>query len=175
MRCSAVSARAQGSGYDDNFGLRADSPAIDAGNGYYATLTDYYGVSRHDDPATTDSGIGYDRFVETSPGASVIPTGATALTGNYNPTYTLPFAFSFYGKSYTSVIVSNTGYLQFDANTGGPQQHADAQRIHEPRAHRALLGQYQQQHRSLFLRAPPPSRSSGRARSIRAAPRPPSP
>ncbi len=77
-----------------------------------------WGQPRHDDPATANTGIGYPIYVQSSPGASTLP--ATSTMTALNPgttggvvTYTLPFAFSFYGTAYTKVIVSSQGYLQF--------------------------------------------------------------
>ncbi|MCW5626409.1 MAG: right-handed parallel beta-helix repeat-containing protein, partial [Burkholderiales bacterium] len=105
-----------GNGYDDNFSLDADSDAIDAGNAYEAALTDIEGRVRHDDPATGNTGAGWDLFVESLPGGSSYAETGTALnlrSSNSATTVNLPFAFSFYGNSYTSVQVSVNGFLHF--------------------------------------------------------------
>jgi Ca2+-binding RTX toxin-like protein len=106
---------AVGAGADDDFELKAGSSAIDAANAYVAPFTDLLGQPRHDDPATANTGIGYPQYVQTN-GAASAPSGGTALSVGSSggvTTYTLPFAFSLYGVSYTSVIVSSQGYLQF--------------------------------------------------------------
>ena len=72
-----------GDGYDDNFSLDAGSAAIDSANAYEAAkpvanyphdaaLLDIEGRARHDDPATVNTGTGWDLFVESTPGAAAI-------------------------------------------------------------------------------------------------------
>ena len=49
-------------------------------------------------------------------GSTFNPTGGTSLGFQQNNNallYTLPFAFSFYGTSYTQVYISTDGFLQF--------------------------------------------------------------
>ncbi|MCC7081093.1 MAG: right-handed parallel beta-helix repeat-containing protein [Burkholderiales bacterium] len=107
---------ATGDGYDDNFSLDADSPAIDAGSAYEAALLDIEGRERRDDPSTANTGIGWDRFVESVPGgSSFAATGTTVGISGSNgvATVALPFDFAFYGTVYTSVQVSANGYLHF--------------------------------------------------------------
>jgi hypothetical protein len=59
----------EGNGRDDNFGLRAGSPAIDAANAYYGSFSDGAGRLRTDDPGATNSGIGWG-FTVTDTGSS---------------------------------------------------------------------------------------------------------
>ena len=109
-----------GAGYDDDFELQKGSPAINAGNGYAAPATDLLGQAPHDDPATANGPVLYVQ----SNSAAVAPGGGTLLSVPADggvATYTLPFSFSFFGVSYSSVIVSSQGYLQFAGpdDTGG--------------------------------------------------------
>ncbi|MCB2027589.1 MAG: right-handed parallel beta-helix repeat-containing protein, partial [Rhodoferax sp.] len=55
-----------GNGFDDNFGLRANSAAIDAGNMYFAPPTDIDGLARRDDPSTANTGDGLPLYVATA-------------------------------------------------------------------------------------------------------------
>jgi hypothetical protein len=115
---------AVGAGADDDFELQAASPAIDAANAYVAPFTDLLGQPRHDDPATTNTGIGYPLYVQTSGGASSVPPGTTSLnlqSDGATTNYTLPFNFTFYGTTYTQVTVASQGYLQF----AGPNYYGD--------------------------------------------------
>ena len=102
---------AEGNGFDDNLALRKGSPAIDFANGYVGPLTDAEGLSRQDDPATPNRGIGYERFVETDTGASSFAAVGQGR-GNYGATITLPFTFQFYGRSVTQVRADPAGYLE---------------------------------------------------------------
>jgi hypothetical protein len=107
-----------GAGADDDFELKSGSPAIDAANAYIAPFADLLGQPRQDDPATVNAGVGYPLYVQGNGGASSLPatSGMTSLnlrSAGGVTTYTLPFSFSFYGKTYTSVLVSSQGYLQF--------------------------------------------------------------
>src|SRR5271165_1845329 len=106
-----------GNGFDDNFGLAAGSPAINAGDQLIATLTDINGNPRHTDPGTPDTGVGDPIYVPAvQTGSTFNATGGTALSYNQSQggtAYVLPFAFSFYGVSYTQVYISPDGFLQF--------------------------------------------------------------
>ena len=107
---------AQGDGKDDNFGLRAYSPAIDAANAYKAPMRDIEGRERHDDPSSSNSGDGWPLYVPTNTGANSFVAGGVAkpyqtTQGFFNQT--LGFSFEFYGATYTQVAVSTEGYLQF--------------------------------------------------------------
>ncbi|MBI1397472.1 MAG: tandem-95 repeat protein, partial [Betaproteobacteria bacterium] len=111
-----------GNGFDDNFGLRANSPAIDAANMYVAPATDIQGLARRDDPSTVNTGTGLPLYVATPQATSGFAVSASDTKLNYRTgdsarQYTLPFAFTFYGKSYTSVYIDTNGFLQFN---GGP-------------------------------------------------------
>ncbi len=101
---------AEGDGFDDNLALRKGSSAIDFANGYVGPFTDAEGLSRQDDPATPDRGIGFERFVETDTGSSSFATVGQAR--GYQANVTLPFAFRFYGKDYTQVRADFAGYLE---------------------------------------------------------------
>jgi hypothetical protein len=110
-------------GPDDNFVLGAHSPAIDAGNAWAAPPTDLLGNPRVDDPGTTNTGSPDYTEVKLS-GNGFGSTGVAQgwhSSGN-SWTLTLPFAFSFYGVSYTSVQVSSEGFLQF----AGPDSAGDS-------------------------------------------------
>jgi hypothetical protein len=105
-----------GNGFDDNFGLDAFSPAIDAANAFVAPRTDIEGRARHDDPATANTGYGLDLMVASDTGASSFTSTGAAQnlrSGNNAAQITLGFNFSFYGKTYSSVWVNTNGYLHF--------------------------------------------------------------
>ncbi|MCC7082436.1 MAG: tandem-95 repeat protein, partial [Burkholderiales bacterium] len=107
---------ATGNGFDDNFGLDALSPAIDAASAYIAPRTDIEGRNRHDDPTTTNTGTGLDLFVAQDTGASSYSAIGTAQewhSTNGVWQLALGFNFSFYGKVYNKVWVSSNGYLHF--------------------------------------------------------------
>ena len=101
-------------GADDDFYLSAGSPAIDRGYSYTVAATDLEGFARVDDPGTANNG---------SPDLSAVPraTSAFAQSGtlllranNAYAFYDLPFAFPLLGSSYTRVMVSTEGYIQFE-------------------------------------------------------------
>jgi parallel beta-helix repeat protein len=95
---------AEGSGADDNFGLRKNSPAIDAANAYVASRHDIVGNQRHDDPSTLNTGTGWALYVEQdTAGNQFAETGAAQnwYAANSYWELTLPFAFPFYGTGYT--------------------------------------------------------------------------
>ncbi|HZL34814.1 MAG TPA: dockerin type I repeat-containing protein, partial [Tepidisphaeraceae bacterium] len=109
-------------GKDDNFYVNERSPAIDSGNSWYAPPTDIEGFARADDAGTANTGSPDYRE---SPAAGTFAASGVAqnwrsFQNSWN--YTLPFAFPFYGNSYTKVIVSSSGFLQFAGNgwTGDP-------------------------------------------------------
>jgi parallel beta-helix repeat protein len=106
-----------GNGFDDNFGLRANSPAIDAANMYVATRTDIQGLQRSDDPSTANTGDGLPLYVATPQAASSFNPLA-GVRQNYRTTdsyinVALPFGFQFYGQTYNSVYADVNGFLQF--------------------------------------------------------------
>jgi len=89
---------AEGSGRDDNFNLKAGSPAIDAANAYAAPLLDILGRPRKDDPSIDNTGIGWDLFVETETGDNLFDEVGEAKgwrSGRDRWTYDIPFTFSF--------------------------------------------------------------------------------
>ena len=112
-------------GADDNFSLRRGSIAIDAGEAYRAPATDSLGRPRANDLGTADAGIGWARYAETQSATSVfnVPVGGTLpgvaqnfrTSGSYLE-YALPFAFSIYGQSFTKMLISSEGYVQFAGN-----------------------------------------------------------
>jgi hypothetical protein len=113
---------ALGGGADDNFTPGKLSPALDAANGFLLSPFDLFGQGRHDDPAVGNTGIGipaYDESDGTS--SSYAPTG-TFYTGSYYRatdlfTYTLPFAFNFYGTNYSNIVISPAGFISFNTTT----------------------------------------------------------
>ena len=119
---AAVGGGFRDGGPDDNFYRRKFSPATDRGDSWNTTPTDLEGFARVDDPGTPNSGRN-DYF------HSVLGSSLFTATGTAQPTwrsnsnsfsYTLPFAFNFYGTSYTTVYVSTEGFLQFgDNNSSG--------------------------------------------------------
>jgi VCBS repeat-containing protein len=114
----------EGSGEDDNFGLRPNrpdlsspSPAIDAANAYVASFEDILGRPRHDDLGTVNTGAGWDFFDEADTESNQFAEGGVAQSWRSTGAswlYTLPFTFSFYGKDYTQVYVSSDGFLHFE-------------------------------------------------------------
>ncbi|MEL6266185.1 MAG: Ig-like domain-containing protein, partial [Pseudomonadota bacterium] len=106
---------AVGGGRDDNFNLRANSPAIDRGNAFEAPFEDLLGNPRSDDPSTPNGGEGFELWVETASGGSVLP-GGVGQGQNFTLntiTRTLPFTFTFYGEDYTEVRISTEGFVTF--------------------------------------------------------------
>uniref|UniRef100_UPI000A9B5DF0 Ig-like domain-containing protein n=1 Tax=Methylomonas koyamae TaxID=702114 RepID=UPI000A9B5DF0 len=109
-----------GNGFDDNFGLRANSAAIDAANMYTATATDIDGLARRDDPSVANSGDGLPLYVATAQAGSSFANVGTKLNlrqSDYATTYTIPFAFPFYGKTYTTAYINSNGFIQFGSST----------------------------------------------------------
>ena len=111
----------EGNGDDDNFGLRAGSPAIDFADGFLALVSDAQGRPRHDDPSTPNTGIGPDNLVEVDQGASLF--AATGTPQNFRVTggsrsLNLPFEFPFHGSTYASVQLGPQGLLYFEGNEG---------------------------------------------------------
>jgi|GEM_PF-2345586 len=70
--------------------------------------------------ATPGCGLNSDYTVSTAVGATIVP-GATYVAGSTCNTCTvllaLPFAYDFYGNTYTQVRASNKGNLQFVSNS----------------------------------------------------------
>ncbi|MBT9456787.1 MAG: right-handed parallel beta-helix repeat-containing protein, partial [Burkholderiaceae bacterium] len=105
-----------GGGSDDNFGLRAGSAAIDAGSMWTGTGLDIEGRPRRDDPSTANTGEGLPLYVGSAMGGSSFANVGTKLPLRHTDSsalVNLPFEFTFYGKTYTSVRVDVNGFLQF--------------------------------------------------------------
>ncbi len=101
-------------GSDDNFQLSGGSAAIDRADTWSAPETDIKGSLRFDDPGITN--LGSLDYGETNSGTSLFAAVGTAKNWQSNSTYfslTLPFAFSLYGSTYSSVSVSTEGFLHF--------------------------------------------------------------
>ena len=109
-------------GPDDNFQLSRGSQAIDRGDAWAAPATDYFGNPRVDDPGSPN--LGSRDYAESNLGSNSFQATGTAQNWRSSGTYwtlNLPFAFTFYGVSYTSVQVSSSGFLQF----AGPDSAGD--------------------------------------------------
>ncbi len=110
-------------GADDNFVLDKGSPAINRGDSWSSPPTDLLGEPRKDDPGTPNAGSpDYFGTVQTSSLFAVVGTAQGWSGSDASFMLTLPFAFTFYGTSYTQVQVSTEGFLQFAyaGNTGSP-------------------------------------------------------
>ena len=108
-------------GADDNFYVSAHSPAIDSGYSWLAPHADNEGFNRFDDPGTITN-TGSSDYRENTLGSAPFALGGTAKNWRSNNTYfplTLPFAFPYFGGSYTTAYVSTEGFLQFNTNTPG--------------------------------------------------------
>jgi hypothetical protein len=106
-------------GADDNFNLKAGSPAIDRGDRWNALDVDIDGLTRRDDPGTTNAGR--NDYMPTPLATNLFAATGTAQNWRSNDNYAqynLPFAFPFYDGSYTTVFVSTEGYLQLGAGSG---------------------------------------------------------
>jgi hypothetical protein len=89
------------------------------GNSWSAWHSDIEGSTRFDDPGTANTGS--SDYKESNLGSSSFVAGGTAQNWRYSgSTYwslNLPFAFPFYGSSYSSVYVSSQGLLEFGGTT----------------------------------------------------------
>ncbi|MGA2256316.1 MAG: right-handed parallel beta-helix repeat-containing protein, partial [Thermoguttaceae bacterium] len=106
-------------GADDNFYLKAGSPCINRGYSWGVPPTDITGAARDDDPGTPNQGSP-DYFAQ-STSNSIYAAGTLGTAQNWHGSdtcyqLTLPFAFTFYGNTYTTVQVSTSGFLQFAGN-----------------------------------------------------------
>ena len=119
-------------GQDDNFYLAAFSPAIDRADAWAAPATDLGGYPRVDDPASLN--LGSDNYAEDGLGTSLFTATGTARGWRSNGTnwnLTLPFAFPFYGTSYSTVAVSTEGFSEIHGCAewwGRRQQHRQTSR-----------------------------------------------
>jgi hypothetical protein len=104
-------------GLDDNYYVFKGSPAIDSGSTWEGIWTDAFGAAREDDPGTPNTGS--TDYEEVGLSSNLFAAGGIAQnwrsTGYW--TYTLPFAFPFYGVNYTQVYVSARGFIQFGSAT----------------------------------------------------------
>ncbi len=111
-----------GGGADDDFTPGKFSLAIDAGNAFVLPPTDLFGQPRHDDPAVANTGVGAPVYDETDAATSSFTASGTYYADAYGyassyVSYTLPFAFNFYGTSYTKIDLSPAGFLSFNTTT----------------------------------------------------------
>ena len=104
----------QNGGADDNFHLRVFSPAIDHADAWAASTIDAEGLARSDDPGTTNSGRP-DYVEHELAGSLFTPAGSPTGWRHSDASWSLalPFAFSFYDATHTSVTVSSEGFLHF--------------------------------------------------------------
>jgi hypothetical protein len=111
-----------GGGKDDNFSPAKGSPVIDASDAYLQAATDLLGQGRHDDPATPNTGTGAPIYIASSSMAVAPPAGTSGTflpygneyVGGY-ATYALPFNFTFYGVTYSTIYVSPVGAIFFSS------------------------------------------------------------
>ncbi len=114
-------------GADDNFQRLKNSPATDRGDGLQGWVSDLDGFVAVDDLGVANAGR--QTLVPTVLSSSLFTaTGVAQPTwrGYQNATsYTLPFAFPFFGTNYTTVFVSSSGFLQFgSSNSAGDIQNS---------------------------------------------------
>ncbi|MEM7315823.1 MAG: Ig-like domain-containing protein, partial [Planctomycetota bacterium] len=108
-------------GLDDNFTLRANSPAIDRAYSWSATRTDFLGQTRFDDNGS--SNLGSPDYSETLISSEFAENGTGQGWRSGNTYWELDLAangmsFPFYGVDYDSLYVSSEGFLQFGTTTG---------------------------------------------------------
>ena len=106
-------------GRDDNFQVLAGSIAIDSGDQWSASTTDFFGRARFDDLGTNNTGK--DIYEESDLGSNDWAEVGDAMnwrSTNYswNLEFENSFIFPFAGESWTSVRVSTNGFLQFGDN-----------------------------------------------------------
>jgi hypothetical protein len=107
-----------GAGYDggpdDNFYLAKNSPAIDSGDSWNAPRADLDGrTTPTDDPATTNTGL--NEYFPAGTGNGQFTATGTAQSFRTNGSFftaVLPFPFTFYGVSYNTITVGNTGLIR---------------------------------------------------------------
>ncbi|MEW6157227.1 MAG: right-handed parallel beta-helix repeat-containing protein, partial [Verrucomicrobiota bacterium] len=103
-------------GLDDNLVLSSGSPAIDRGDSWTAPATDAIGGTRRDDPGTTNLGAADYAFRELTESRFADigqPQNWHSSSGLLE--IELPFAFAFYGGTYSQIFVSARGWIDFDA------------------------------------------------------------
>ena len=126
---------ALGGGADDDFTPGKGSLAIDAADDDVLPATDLLGQSRHDDPATPDAGSGkilsIGGYAPQSTGMDDYAFSGDAIlhgwsgAADYPLTYNLPFDFTYFGQTVSSVRLSSAGYIELDptasfADAGSP-------------------------------------------------------
>ena len=102
-------------GVDDNFILAGGSPAIDRGDSWAAPATDALGAARRDDPGTAN--LGAPDYLAREQTGSLFTVAGQAQNWHSDAGFlrvALPFAFSFYGQTYTEVFASPAGFIDFD-------------------------------------------------------------
>jgi Right handed beta helix region/Putative Ig domain/Dockerin type I domain len=101
-------------GDDDNFYRSKHSIAIDAGDLWNSPILDIDGFTRRDDPGTVNTGSKDYETVGLG-GSTFAATGTGQNWNGYGSfsSLSLPFAFRFYGGTYSNVEVSSAGFLKF--------------------------------------------------------------
>ncbi|MFT3789350.1 MAG: right-handed parallel beta-helix repeat-containing protein [Tepidisphaeraceae bacterium] len=100
-------------GQDDNFHLRATSPAIDHGTGQYQLATDLDGDARADDPVTSNAG-GNSLFASQLGTSSFNASAGVSQNFRADDSATSPllgFSFPFFGSTYTQVTLTTNGTI----------------------------------------------------------------
>ena len=146
-----------GTGYDggpdDNFYLKAYSPAIDRADAWAAPATDIAGYGRVEDEPSPNQGS--TDYTEDPLGSSLFAAIGTPQNWRSNNTYwnyTLPFQFSFYGVGYTAATVSTEGFLKFSGSLSAGDGTNTESKLRQNVIIAPLLGQPEnQRHRRRHL------------------------
>ncbi len=109
-------------GFDDNFHLGKNSPAIDRGDALLGTGTDREGITRRDDPGAVNTGSA-DYVTSTPANSAFTKTGTQLNFYSYSnqplsASSSLNFSFPFFGQSFGGVAVSLNGFISFAGTEG---------------------------------------------------------